>query len=199
MHIISCFRNSPFLFFKHVHTHMLPAHLMTAALLQSSSMVCWQYVVQSLHTFLIPPSISLSISLSLSLSLPHPSHEHTLTYTSHTYTYTCTHTERVLGIKIRTFGFKGHFKKRSVIIMNHVSHFDWLFFWSVVDRYGDFSFWKVITKEKPLRQLPVLGKYIVFQSACSLHFVHTGYNMTISVCVQSSFQCSFKELNHRQF
>lgn len=67
--------------------------------------------------------------------------------------------EKVLGIKIRTFGFKGHFKKRSVIIMNHVSHFDWLFFWSVVDRHGDFSFWKVITKEKPLRQLPILGEF----------------------------------------
>ena len=72
-----------------------------------------------------------------------------------------TQTETVLGIRIRTFGFKGHFKKRSVIIMNHVSHFDWLFFWSVVDRYGDFSFWKVVTKEKPLRQLPILGMYIV--------------------------------------
>ena len=69
------------------------------------------------------------------------------------------HTEKVLGIKIRTFGFKGHFKKRSVIIMNHVSHFDWLFFWSVVDRHGDFSFWKVITKEKPLKQVPILGKF----------------------------------------
>ena len=65
--------------------------------------------------------------------------------------------EKVLGIKIRTFGFQGHFKKRSVIIMNHVSHFDWLFFWSVVDRHGDFTFWKVITKDM-LRQIPIIGK-----------------------------------------
>lgn len=80
-----------------------------------------------------------------------------LYHDSHIHTHT--HSEKVLGIKIRTFGFKGHFKKRSVIIMNHVSHFDWLFFWSVVDRHGDFSFWKVITKEKPLRQVPILGKF----------------------------------------
>ena len=82
-------------------------------------------------------------------------------------------TEKVLGIKIRTFGFKGHFKKRSVIIMNHVSHFDWLFFWSVVDRYGDFSFWKVITKEKPLRQLPILGKEMCTHVSATVVYVHT--------------------------
>ena len=75
--------------------------------------------------------------------------------------------EKVLGIKIRTFGFKGHFKKRSVIIMNHVSHFDWLFFWSVVDRYGDFSFWKVITKERPLRQVPILGEHVHMCPVCN--------------------------------
>lgn len=65
--------------------------------------------------------------------------------------------EKVLGIKIRTFGFKGHFKKRSLIIMNHVTHFDWLFFWSVIDRHGDFPSWKAVMKEKPLKQLPILG------------------------------------------
>ena len=70
---------------------------------------------------------------------------------------TYTHLEKLLGINIRTFGFKGHFKKRSLIIMNHVTHFDWLFFWSVIDRHGEFPSWKVVMKEKPLKQLPVLG------------------------------------------
>ena len=86
-------------------------------------------------------NIPLSFPLSPPLSPPH----------------SLSSAERVLGIKIRTFGFKGHFKKRSVIIMNHVSHFDWLFFWSVVDRHGDFTFWKVITKDM-FRQVPIIGK-----------------------------------------
>lgn len=84
------------------------------------------------------------------------------------YSPSFTHTEKVLGIKIRIFGFKGRFKKRSVIIMNHVSHFDWMFFWSVVDRHGDYSSWKVVMKEKPLRQLPILGRFEYVLSAPSL-------------------------------
>lgn len=105
---------------------------------------------------------------------PPPLHHH------HKFLFSLT--EKVLGIKIRTFGFKGHFKKRSVIIMNHVSHFDWLFFWSVVDRYGDFSIWKVITKEKPLRQLPILGKCRYFCTNFSLS--HTWEDLiTISCCL----------------
>ena len=66
--------------------------------------------------------------------------------------------EKMFGIKIRTFGFSGKFKRRSLIIMNHVSHFDWMYLWSVVDRQGDLSFWKAITKEQPLKQFPIIGQ-----------------------------------------
>ena len=65
--------------------------------------------------------------------------------------------ETLFGIKIRTFGFSGKFKKRSLIIMNHVSHFDWLYLWSVVDRQGDLTFWKAITKTLPMKNVPILG------------------------------------------
>ncbi len=41
--------------------------------------------------------------------------------------------------------------------MNHVSHLDWLYFWTVVIRQGDVSKWKVVTKSN-IRNLPVLGK-----------------------------------------
>ena len=61
------------------------------------------------------------------------------------------------GIKIRTFGFDGRFKRRSLIIMNHVSHFDWIYLWDVVDRQGDLSYWKAITKREPFQHCPIIG------------------------------------------
>ena len=49
------------------------------------------------------------------------------------------------------------------MIMNHVSHFDWMYFWSVVDRHGDLSYWKPVTKRRPLRSLPILGELAKFR------------------------------------
>ena len=63
----------------------------------------------------------------------------------------------MFAVKIRTFGDSGNFKKRSLILMNHCSYFDWMYFWSVSDRQGDLTYWKVITRRLPLRNLPVLG------------------------------------------
>ena len=40
--------------------------------------------------------------------------------------------------------------------MNHVTHLDWLYFWSVVGRHGDLLTWKVVTKNN-IRHLPLLG------------------------------------------
>ena len=117
---------------------------LTAGGMQSSSfMVCYDLLMHSLVS-----DIPLH---GLSLSFPPPPSSLPL--------FTLSLSERVLGIKIRTFGFQGRFKKRCVIIMNHVSHFDWLFFWSVVDRHGDFTFWKVITKDM-FRQVPIIGKCV---------------------------------------
>jgi len=68
----------------------------------------------------------------------------------------------MLGIRVRTFGYGGGFKRRSIMIMNHVSHFDWMYFWSVVDRQGDLTYWKPVTKRFPLRNLPILGEWLVY-------------------------------------
>ena len=40
--------------------------------------------------------------------------------------------------------------------MNHVSHMDWLYFWSVIGRQGDLLSWKVVTKNA-IRRLPIIG------------------------------------------
>ena len=64
----------------------------------------------------------------------------------------------MFGIRIRTFGHDGKFKRRSLIIMNHVSHYDWIYLWDVVDRQGELSFWKAITKAAPIKDVPIIGK-----------------------------------------
>lgn len=83
-----------------------------------------------------------------------PPHGHISTWNMHTHILTA---ENLYGIKIRTFGYSGKFKRRSLIIMNHVSHLDWMYLWSVIDRQGDLSYWKVIAKRIPIRSLPILG------------------------------------------
>ncbi len=35
---------------------------------------------------------------------------------------------------------------KSLIILNHRCHFDWLFFWIVVGKMGDSSKWQVMLK-----------------------------------------------------
>ena len=42
--------------------------------------------------------------------------------------------------------------------MNHVSHLDWLYFWTVVRERGDLSIWKVVTKDS-FKNIPVFGNY----------------------------------------
>ena len=41
--------------------------------------------------------------------------------------------------------------------MNHVTHMDWLYFWTVVRQQGDLSTWKVVTKDN-IRNAPMFGK-----------------------------------------
>ncbi len=67
--------------------------------------------------------------------------------------------EVMLGIRTRSFGFNGEFKRRSIFIMNHISHFDWLFFWGVVERQGDLHIWKAVTKNM-MKKMPFVGERI---------------------------------------
>lgn len=71
--------------------------------------------------------------------------------------------ESLLGIRTRSFGFTGKFKPRSVFLMNHVSHLDWLFFWSVINRQGDLSTWKVVTKDM-MKTAPFFGPAMQLQN-----------------------------------
>ena len=64
--------------------------------------------------------------------------------------------ESLLGIRTRSFGFTGQFKPRCVFLMNHVSHFDWMFFWGVANKQGDLSTWKVVTKDM-MKWIPFIG------------------------------------------
>ena len=50
--------------------------------------------------------------------------------------------------------------------MNHVTHLDWMFLWSLVDRQGDISYWKPITKNM-LRQVPIIGMLLLIFTTCS--------------------------------
>ena len=67
--------------------------------------------------------------------------------------------ESIFGIRIHTFGHREKFKQRSLFIMNHVCHFDWMFFWSVVERNGDLTCWKAVTKDV-IKKFPILGVYV---------------------------------------
>ena len=65
--------------------------------------------------------------------------------------------DSMLGIRTRMFGHSGRFKRKCVFLMNHVSHFDWMFFWGVLRLTGDFSLWKVVIKAS-LKNVPIIGK-----------------------------------------
>ena len=67
--------------------------------------------------------------------------------------------EKLFGINVRVFGHKEKFSERSLIILNHRCHFDWLFFWMVVGKRGDTSSWLVMLKRIG-KVAPFFGGYI---------------------------------------
>ena len=52
------------------------------------------------------------------------------------------------------------YKSCSVFVMNHICHFDWLYFWGVVEQNGDITCWKAITKNM-IRKVPLIGKLVM--------------------------------------
>ena len=67
-------------------------------------------------------------------------------------------TETLFGIRVRTFGDDHLDHHRCLLIMNHRTHLDWLFLWSVLGRHGDLNCWKAIMKSS-LKQIPLYGQY----------------------------------------
>ena len=82
-----------------------------------------------------------------------------------------------MGVKIRVTGDLIRPKERSLIIMNHRTRLDWMFFWSVVLRESSLSAEKIVLKS-PLKRIPGAGfckqKLIFFFNAnkpsCSSYF-----------------------------
>jgi 1-acyl-sn-glycerol-3-phosphate acyltransferase len=62
----------------------------------------------------------------------------------------------VLGIRVRIFGHRQPLDKRTLIILNHRCHFDWMFLWLVLAKVGDLGMWTVILK-KLLKPVPLAG------------------------------------------
>ena len=64
--------------------------------------------------------------------------------------------ETCFNINVRTFGDVGEFGDRCLLLMNHRTHLDWLFLWSVVSRYGNLYCWKAVMKSS-LKHIPLYG------------------------------------------
>ena len=76
--------------------------------------------------------------------------------------------ELFFGMRIRTFGHREKFRPRSLFVMNHVCHFDWLYFWGVVERNGNITTWKVVTKNS-IKKVPILGGSSSYSSRVTEH------------------------------
>ncbi|XP_065883562.1 lysocardiolipin acyltransferase 1-like isoform X3 [Dysidea avara] len=64
--------------------------------------------------------------------------------------------ETCFNINVRMFGDVGEFGDRCLLLMNHRTHLDWLFLWSVVSRYGNLYCWKAVMKSS-LKHIPLYG------------------------------------------
>ena len=64
--------------------------------------------------------------------------------------------EKMYGVRIKVFGYKGKLDDRCIMIMNHRCHLDWFFLWGLVAKLGDLSVWKTVMKRE-LRSLPIFG------------------------------------------
>ena len=78
--------------------------------------------------------------------------------------------EKMYGVHIKVFGYKGKLDDRCILIMNHRCHLDWFFLWGFVAKLGNLSIWKTVMKRE-LRSIPVFGMNcplygLVYDSLC---------------------------------
>ena len=66
-------------------------------------------------------------------------------------------TEILFGVKIIVTGDKLPKNETAVIIMNHRCRLDWMFYWSVMARYGELKHEKIIMKSE-LKNIPGPGR-----------------------------------------
>ena len=65
-------------------------------------------------------------------------------------------TEIMFGVKIFVTGDKPPKGENAIIVMNHRCRLDWMFYWSVVARYGELKHEKIIMKYE-LKHAPGAG------------------------------------------
>ncbi|XP_031566730.1 lysocardiolipin acyltransferase 1-like [Actinia tenebrosa] len=64
--------------------------------------------------------------------------------------------ELVHGMKVVISGDKPIVTDTALIVMNHRCHFDWMFYWSVLMRYGKLCYLRIVMKDI-LRHIPGIG------------------------------------------
>lgn len=60
-------------------------------------------------------------------------------------------------MKVVISGDKPVVTDTALIVMNHRCHFDWMFYWSVLMRYGKLCYLRIVMKDI-LRHIPGLGE-----------------------------------------
>ena len=66
----------------------------------------------------------------------------------------------MFGVRIIITGDKLVKSENSIIILNHRCRLDWMFYWSVVVRYGELHLEKIIMKHE-LKHIPGPGKLVI--------------------------------------
>lgn len=69
----------------------------------------------------------------------------------------CVLAELVHGVKVVITGDKPIRNDVALIVMNHRCYFDWMFYWSVLVRYGKLCYLRVVMKDI-LKYIPGIGK-----------------------------------------
>ena len=96
----------------------------------------------------------------------------TVFLTKHTHTHTH-HAEVVYGVQVRLCGDCRKVSGPCLILLNHRTRFDWLFFWSYIIRMGNPSKHRIVLKDT-LKKVPGIGE---------------GYSTTVVECAAVCVCC----------
>ena len=77
------------------------------------------------------------------------------------------HTELLCGVRVRVCGDLQRVHGPCLIILNHRTRFDWLFFWSYIVRLGSPTKHRIVLKDS-LKRVPGFGELLQSCSILSL-------------------------------
>jgi len=69
----------------------------------------------------------------------------------------CVHVELVFGVRVKVCGDLMKLKGPCLLIMNHRTRLDWMYFWCYLIRMGQLPLLKIMLKAS-LKKVPVAGK-----------------------------------------